>query len=87
MSTNRQLVLEVAGNRVPALDGAELLASAGGRHQYRFDASRVSLQALIEQAAAQSEILDVETHRPDIDDVVADLYESWRGRPPCLGSG
>jgi len=24
------------------------------------------------------DIIDVETHRPDIDDVVADLYELWK---------
>ncbi len=81
VSTNRQLVLEVAGEGAPELDGAELLSSAGGRHAYRFDASSVSLQALVDQAAAQAEILDVETHRPDIDDVVADLYETWRRDP------
>lgn len=81
VSTHRQLVLEVAGADAPGLDGAELLTSVGGRHEYRFDASRVSLQTLVEQAASQAEILDVETHRPDIDDVVADLYETWRGGP------
>ena len=30
-----------------------------------------------QEAAAQTEVLDVETHRPPIDDVVADLYEHW----------
>jgi hypothetical protein len=33
------------------------------------------------QADAQATVLDVETHRPPIDDVIATLYESWAGTP------
>ena len=36
------------------------------------------LADLLEQAAAQADVLDVETHRPDIDDVIADIYERWQ---------
>jgi len=38
----------------------------------------VRLSDLLEQAAAQTQILDVETHRAPIDEVVADLYERWQ---------
>jgi hypothetical protein len=43
----------------------------------------VKLSDLLEQAAAQTEVLDVETHRAPIDEVVADLYEHWLTRSPA----
>jgi hypothetical protein len=60
------------------LDGAEWLESEAGRHEYRFDATRVPITALLEQAARQTQVLDVETHRAPIDDVIADIYERWQ---------
>ena len=59
------------------LEGAELIKSEAGRHEYAYDASKVKLIALLDQAAAHTQILDVETHRADIDDVIADIYEKW----------
>lgn len=81
VSNRRVLLLETTRPHAPRLEGAEHLASAGGRHEYAFDASRVQLAALLADAAAQTEVVDVETHRPSIDDVVADLYEHWQRRP------
>lgn len=74
----RRLLLETDGGSAPTLDGAELIESADGRHEYVFDAARVKIAGLLEQAAAQASILDVETHRAPIDDVIADIYESWQ---------
>jgi hypothetical protein len=36
---------------------------------------------LTSQSAEQGPILDVETHRASIDEVVADIYEHWLHRP------
>jgi ABC-2 type transport system ATP-binding protein len=74
----RRLLVETAEGPPPALDGAALIGSAAGRHEYVFDASQVKIAALLEQAAAQSAVLDVETHRAPIDDVIADIYEAWQ---------
>jgi ABC-2 type transport system ATP-binding protein len=74
----RRLLLETPEGPAPVLDGAELIESADGRHEYVFDAARVKIAALLEQAASQASILDVETHRAPIDDVIADIYESWQ---------
>jgi ABC-2 type transport system ATP-binding protein len=63
----------------PKFDHAELIKSVNGRHEYIFDASKVHINELLAQAAAQTEVLDVETHRADIDDVIADIYEKWKG--------
>ncbi len=76
----RHLMLETPEGQPPALRGAELVKSEGGRHEYVFDASHVNIADLLEQAGAQTEVLDVETHRAPIDDVIADIYEKWQGR-------
>ena len=77
-SDRRRLLIETANGVVPHLDGAELIKSEERRHEYLFDASRVSIAALLEQAAAQTRVVDVETHRADIDEVIADIYERWQ---------
>lgn len=74
----RRLLLETASGPAPALASAELVASDGTRHEYRFDATRTRIAALLEQAASQTQVVDVETHRAPIDDVIADIYERWQ---------
>lgn len=80
-SQRRLLELDTASQTAPVLRGAELVSSQAGRHAYSFDAACVSLTDLLEQAASQTDVLDVETHRPPIDHVVADLYERWLSGP------
>jgi ABC-2 type transport system ATP-binding protein len=88
LSQRRLLILETASAEPPHLDDAELLATDNaGRHEFAFDASRVGLSGLLEQASAQSEVLDVETHRAPIDQVVADLYEHWLRVSPDVHTG
>ncbi len=78
-SDRRVLTLHVAdGAAAPVLSGAERTGGENGRHEYAFDATQVRLSDLLEQAAAQTAIADVETHRAPIDSVVADLYERWQ---------
>jgi ABC-2 type transport system ATP-binding protein len=79
----RELAIETSLEAAPQLSGAELVHSEGGRHAYRFDAAQTTVAALLAQASAQTEVLDVETHRAPIDDVIADIYEKWqRQRSP-----
>jgi ABC-2 type transport system ATP-binding protein len=77
LTGQRVLTIETTGAAAPALPGAKLVRSEASRHEYVFDARDVRLSQLLEHAAAQTEVLDVETHRPPIDHVVADLYEHW----------
>jgi ABC-2 type transport system ATP-binding protein len=76
----RILLLETANGVAPRFADAELLESDGSRHRYAFDAARVSIAELLAQASAQTPIVDVETHRPDIDEVIAGIYERWQAR-------
>ncbi len=85
---HRTLIIETASAVPPILAGAEHIKSEAGRHEYTFDASQVTITALLEQAASQTRVSDVETHRAPIDDVIADIYEKWQGRvestPPAM---
>ncbi len=74
----RRLLIETGGGSPPSLEGADLVKSEGIRHEYLFDASRTRIPDLLGQAAAQTQVLDVETHRAPIDDVIADIYETWQ---------
>lgn len=74
----RRVVIETAEGPAPVLAGAELLASQGSRHEYVYDATAIRVSELLDQAAAQAQVVDVETHRAPIDEVIADIYERWQ---------
>jgi ABC-2 type transport system ATP-binding protein len=78
VSSRRRLLLETSSPVAPEVPGATLVESAANRHTYVYDPSNVEVATLIAAASTATDVLDVETHRPDIDDVVADLYERWR---------
>lgn len=78
LSDRRRLLITTTNGVAPSLSGAELIESQAGQHEYVFDASRVHISALLNEAAAQTEVLDVETHRAPIADVIADIYEKWQ---------
>jgi len=75
----RRLLIETENGAAPMLTGADLIRSEEGRHEYAFDAGRTGIASLLDQAAAQARVLDVETHRAPIDDVIADIYAGWGG--------
>lgn len=76
-AARRVLTLETDGMTAPVLEGAEFVRSEAGRHEYVFDAAHATIASLLEQAATQSRVIDVETHQVPIDDVIADIYERW----------
>jgi len=78
VSDHRRLLLETGNGAAPALSGAELVKSEAGRHEYIFDATQTRIATLLEQAASQTQVLDVETHRAPIDEVIADIYRQWQ---------
>ena len=75
----RHLMLETGGDEALDLQGAEWVRSQGNRHDYTFDAAQVSIAKLLEQAGERTSVIDVETHRAPIDDVIADVYSNWQG--------
>ena len=74
----RHLMLETGESDPVQLAGADWVESEGNRHTYTFDAARTSIPSLLDQAGRHTSILDVETHRAPIDDVIADIYSEWQ---------
>jgi ABC-2 type transport system ATP-binding protein len=78
----RYLVIDTDG-AAPELKQARYISSDGSRHSYRFNTAEITVADLLASASAQQAINDVETHRPDIDEVIAGIYEKWSvGSPP-----
>ncbi|MCW3055238.1 MAG: hypothetical protein JWN14_4408 [Chthonomonadales bacterium] len=77
----RSLTIETETETAPILTGAEHLKSEANRHEYAFDATQIGIAALLQEAATQTRLIDVETHRAQIDNVIADIYERWQKTP------
>jgi ABC-2 type transport system ATP-binding protein len=75
----RRLLIETVDDAAPLFTHATLIKSEGRRHEYTFDASEVRIADLLRQAAALDEVVDVETHRAPIDEVIAEIYQKWQG--------
>src|SRR5687768_9193043 len=80
-AARRVLILETEGAAAPTLAGADHVRSEASRHEYVFDAAHVQISSLLDQAAAQTRVLDVETHQLPIDEVIADIYQRWLVKP------
>jgi ABC-2 type transport system ATP-binding protein len=81
----RALILETPCAAAPLLPGATHTRSETCRHEYVFDASRTKIADLLTSAAEQTRVLDVETSRVPIGDVIADIYKRWQDdRAPAL---
>jgi ABC-2 type transport system ATP-binding protein len=78
LGDRRRLVLETDSAAPPALPGATYLGSEGMHHEYVFDATAIPIPRLLAAAAELARLVDVETHRASIEDVIADLYRDWR---------
>lgn len=74
---HRYLMLETPQESAPTLAGTTWSHSEGNRHTYTFDAAQTPIATLLDHAAQQTQVIDVETHRAPIDDVIADIYEGW----------
>ncbi len=81
LTEKRIVFVETTENAPPDLPEAILIESIGNRHQFSYDSSKIALPELLEKISHQSEILDIETHRPAIDDVISEIYDRWRGTP------
>ncbi|HLY64399.1 MAG TPA: ATP-binding cassette domain-containing protein [Chloroflexota bacterium] len=81
----RTLQIETGRDAAPTLEDALWVSSEAGRHTYQFDAACTGVAALLAQATAQGPVLDVETQRAPIDDVIADIYERWQREKALAG--
>ena len=62
----------------PGLPGMRLLKSEQGIHEYEFDRQKLEIHEVLGMLAGFSQIQDVEIKKAPIEDVVAELYLSWK---------
>ncbi|MEY8356963.1 ATP-binding cassette domain-containing protein [Lachnospiraceae bacterium 54-53] len=62
----------------PVLEGMKLLKSENGVHEYELDRKKLEIHEVLGMLAGFGQIRDVEIKKAPIEDVVADLYLSWK---------
>lgn len=62
----------------PSLSGMTLLKSESGIHEYEFDRNKLEIHEVLGMLAGFTQIRDVEIKKAPIEDIVADLYLSWK---------
>ena len=62
----------------PRLEGCRLLGEEHGVFEFEADLSQVSVSVLLERLSRTDGIRDVEIRKAPVEQVIAQLYESWR---------
>jgi len=65
--------------RRPELEGCRFLGGEHGVFEFEADLSCTSIQRLLEMLSRSDGIRDVEIRRVPIEQVIAGLYQSWKG--------
>lgn len=74
-----RIVLTTTSEDAPlSLPGMRLLKTDSGIHEYEFDRSILGIHKVMELLSGFPQILDMEIKKAPIEDVVANLYLSWR---------
>lgn len=74
-----RIVLTTASEEAPlSLPGMRLLKTDSGIHEYEFDRSVLGIHKVMALLSDFPQILDIEIKKAPIEDVVANLYLSWR---------
>lgn len=63
---------------VPTLEGCKLLHAAHGVFEYETDLSRLPVRNLLAQLSQADGIMDVEIRRAPVEQVITQLYQSWK---------
>ena len=64
--------------RMPALEGARPLGGQNGVYEFEVDLSRLPMKELLRELSREDGILDMEIRKPPIEQVTAQLYQSWK---------
>lgn len=74
-----RIVLTTAKEETPlSISGMRLLKTEGGVHEYEFDRNVLEIHKVMGLLSDFPQILDMEIKKAPIEDVVANLYLSWR---------
>lgn len=63
---------------VPTLEGTRFLGGQKGVYEFEVDLSRLPMKELLRRLSREDGILDMEIRKPPIEQVTAQLYQSWK---------
>lgn len=75
----RRITLTTRSVIAPALAAATLVTSNQTIHGYEYDTNQVTVKQLLAEIAKLPDIVDIETGKAPIEEVIAGLYRQWRG--------
>ena len=63
----------------PEIEGCRLLGGKNGVFEFEVDLSSLSIKGLLERLSQAEGIMDVEIRKAPIEQVIAQLYQRWKG--------
>lgn len=63
---------------VPVLSSAKLISSSGSIHEYEFDSLRFPVKDMLKEVSGIYDIVDIETRKAPIEQVISELYIKWK---------
>jgi ABC-2 type transport system ATP-binding protein len=76
-SYNRVVLTMHDGNR-PELNAGKLIEQKGGVYEYEINTNEVSINKLLHELSLVKNISDIEVKKAPIEQVIANLYKSWK---------
>ena len=63
---------------IPFLEGGKLISAENGVFEYEADVTRYPIQSILRQLSDCGGIKDVEIKKAPIEQVIAELYATWK---------
>lgn len=78
VQNNSSRLIITSTEEAPALDEMEFIGSEDGKHSYKFDKEKIKINDIFKKLSQYTEIVDIEIIKAPIEDIIADLYNSWK---------
>ncbi|MHD0317444.1 ABC transporter ATP-binding protein [Fusobacterium sp. THCT1E2] len=78
VQNNSSRLIITSSGEAPVLDEMELIISEEGKHSYKFDKEKIKINEIFKKLSQYPEIIDIEIIKAPIEDIIADLYNSWK---------
>lgn len=78
VQNNSSRLIITSTGEAPVLDEMEFIGSEDGKHSYKFDKEKIKINDIFKKLSQYTEIVDTEIIKAPIEDIIADLYNSWK---------
>ena len=78
VQNNSSRLIITSTGEAPVLDEMEFIGSEDGKHSYKFDKEKIKINDIFKKLSQYTEIVDIEIIKAPIQDIIADLYNSWK---------